>query len=179
MKPCLLVLFLALSPIFCQAEDAVIPRGYSPDRYEPLWKKSPFTLSSVAEEVQGGFARNLALTGILKIGQKNYVSVFDKESKQRFFLSSEPGAEGIQVEKLETGNELKDVVVTLKKGGEVSTLGYDMSFLKQTHSQAAPQMPVMPVVAPNRIQLGHPPRPLKSSPVRRIIIPSPSQNPPK
>lgn len=177
MKLYLFALTLALCPLGGTAEEAVIPQGYSLDRYEPLWKKSPFTLSSVSEEVQSGFAQNLTLTGILKIGERNYVSVLDKETKQRFFLSSEPGEQGIQVEKLEVGNELKDVMVTLKKGAEVSTLGYDMAFLKQAQAEAAPPMPPVPVATPNRQKVGQPPRPTTKAPVRRIIIPS--QPPPK
>jgi hypothetical protein len=178
MKWKALFLIGMLIPGLGRAEEALIMEGYSPDRYQALWKKSPFTLSSITEEVQGGFAQNLALAGILKIGKRQYVSVYDKETKKRLFLSSEAEEEGILVEKIEFANDLDKVTVTLKKGAEISTLRYDQEFLKQPLTENAVVSPMPPPMAvPFQPSANQPPTANRVRPPRRIIVPN--QVPPK
>jgi hypothetical protein len=157
-----------------QAEDDLIPQGFPPERYEPLWKKSPFSLSSVAQDVPGGFAEKFILTGILKIGDTPYADVLNKETKERMFLSAQPNPQDIRIEKLESGTDLSQVVVTLRKGNEVGVLRYDQEYLKQTLNQAAPPMPANPApMAPRpAVNPQQPPPAIRTKPVRRIIVPS-------
>jgi hypothetical protein len=175
---------------FGYADEQVIPQGYPVERYEPLWKKSPFSLSSANAVVAApaGFADSLALTGVMKIGGEVYVSVVDKVTRERQMLSTKAEGQAILVEKLDLAdNDPSKVAVTLKKGEEISLLRYDMDFLKQMAAVSAPATPVPvpmqaappPVVNANpaapRIA---PPAPTRPPVQRRIIIPAPPPRPP-
>jgi hypothetical protein len=122
--------FLALSPCSAQTEGEAIPQPYPTDRYEPIWKKSPFTLSSTAPEAVAGFAENLALAGVVKINGESYVAVINKATQKRELISSKPNPQGIFLAKLESGEEMDKVAVTLQKGDEISVMRYDTAFLK-------------------------------------------------
>jgi len=172
MKLLLLFLVFMSFVLKTQAEEALIPQGYEVARYDPIWKKSPFTLSSITQAVDAGFASKLTLLGILKIGQESFVSVMNNETKQRMFLSAKPNAENIQVERVETGTELKQVIVTLKKGSEVSTLSYEPTILNSSAmntGMGTPQTifdpPIRQVISNNQQA-----PPATSPPVRRRII---------
>ena len=169
-------------------EDAV-PQPYPVQRYEPIWKKSPFTLSSAADaEAAGAFGDKLKLTGVLKIGEQPYVSLFDSESGKRFLVSSQTDSQGIKLESLQGGDDLGKVLVVLTRNGETVKLRYDMDYLKQASAQAAgpaPQTPtpsvngavtIRPVaVAPVSVAPANMPPPAPNTTVRRrILIPSQS-----
>lgn len=131
--------FLALSPCSAQTEGEAIPQPYPAGRYEPIWKKSPFTLSSAAPEAVAGFAENLALAGVVKINGESYVAVINKATQKRELISSKPNPQGIFLAKLESGGEMDKVAVTLQKGDEISVMRYDTAFLKaSTPKQAGP-----------------------------------------
>jgi hypothetical protein len=175
MKHLFLCLTLYCFSPFCLSKEAVIPVAYGQERYEPLWKKSPFTLSSANELVPGGFAEKLALVGLVQIGDKQFASILNRDSKERFFVSSEANKEGIVLEKMEIGSEMKDVVVTLKKGSEISTLRYDQEFIKQSQMQAAPPVAALPAVAPVRPINSPVPRINRAVRPRPILTPKPPE----
>jgi hypothetical protein len=64
-----LPLMVNLSPLAAFAQENIIPSAYPVEGYEPLWKKSPFSLSSAAvpEAPPARFTDTLVLMGILKI----------------------------------------------------------------------------------------------------------------
>jgi hypothetical protein len=171
------------------ADEQVIPQGYPVERYEPLWKKSPFSLASAnaVAAVPAGFADSLALTGVMKIGGEVYVSVVDKVTKERQMLSAKAEGQAILVEKLELAdNDPGKVAVTLRKGGEISLLRYDMDFLKQMAAVSAPVAPVplpmqatpTPAINANSaVPRVAPPVQIKPPVKRRIIIPSQQPRP--
>lgn len=129
---------LASFPCFTQAEDEAIPRPYPPERYESIWKKSPFTLSSAAPETVAGFAENLMLVGVVKIGGESYVAVLNKATQKRELISRKPNPQGIFLARLESGDEMDKVAATLQKGTETSVMRYDTAFLKSFAAKPAP-----------------------------------------
>ena len=167
-----------------------IPQAYPVERYEPVWKKSPFTLSSAADAVvAGGSSDRLKLTGVLKIGEQPYVSLYDSESKERFLVTSETNSRGIRLESVQTSDDLSKVTVALTLNGEPVKLHYDMEYLKQTAVQAAGAAPPVPapvaanpgavVIRPSNATptpsgTSQPPPTMRPPIHRRIIIPSQS-----
>jgi hypothetical protein len=184
MKEWPVIASLLLSTAIAYAQEEVIPSAYPVERYEPLWKKSPFALSSAAvpEAPPAGFADSLALTGILKIGDEVLVAVVDKVTKERQMLSTKAEGRTVWVEKLElSDDDTGKVAVTLKKGAENAVLRYDMDYLKQMAAVSTPppaSSVSAPAAAPVVNHSGGPPRvappPPSGRPLvqRRIIIPS-------
>ncbi|MDR2463097.1 MAG: hypothetical protein LBD30_04880 [Verrucomicrobiales bacterium] len=167
---------IGLLPLTVSAQEEVIPSAYPVERYEPLWKKSPFALSSAAvmEAPPAGFADSLALTGVLKIGDEVLVAVMDKVTKERQMLSAKAGEQSVWVEKLEFSDEAPSkVAVTLKKGADSAVLRYDMDYLKQVAAMPAPPAASITKSNANAAAIPIVPRPANRPPIqRRIIIPS-------
>lgn len=175
----LLALVLALCPTYLCAVEALIPTGFKVERYEPIWKKSPFTLSSITTTAPSTAAATLMLTGVLKIGEESYVSVFNKETKERMFLSSKPNIQNIKVERIETGTNLTQVVVTLKKDGEIFNLSYDQNYLNQNNAFPSQLNPnnLIKTIQPNQIiqtNQSNQQAPTTTAPPirRRVIVPA-------
>lgn len=140
-KKVLVISNLLLLAGMALAREEAIPQAYPVERYAPLWNKSPFALSSAAvpEAPPAGFADNLALTGVLKIGDEVLVSVVDKITKERQMLSAKAESQGIWVEQLDLSTAEPDqLTVTLKKGAESAVLRYDMDYLRQVAAVSAP-----------------------------------------
>lgn len=172
----ILALALALSSADSKSEEALIPTGFKVERYEPLWKKSPFTLSSMTTTAPSAVAATLMLTGVLKVGEESFVSVFNKETKERMFLSSKPNAQNYQVERVETGTNLNQVVVTLKKDGEIINLSYDQNYLNQNSAFPSQFNPINQVrtIQPNQTNQTNQQAPTTTAPPvrRRVIVPA-------
>ncbi len=152
--------------------EAVIPEAYPIERYEPVWKKSPFTLSSVADAgPTGGLSDKFKLTGMLIIGEEPYVSIYDTENKERFLISRQVNAQGIKLETVQAGDDLTKVVANLSKGGETFSLHYDIDYLKQASGQSPMNVPgniPNQTMSPNQ---GHPPQ----IPIPVNVQPQPTQ----
>ncbi|MDD5261486.1 MAG: hypothetical protein PHD76_06510 [Methylacidiphilales bacterium] len=144
------------------AGEVVIPEAYPIERYEPVWKKSPFTLSSVPDAgPTGGLSDKFKLTGVLKIGDEPYVSIYDTENKERFLISRQVNAQGVKLDALQTSDDLSKVVANLSKSGETFSLHYDMDYLKQVTGQSPMNVPGQPIFN----NQGHPPQVQIPSPV--------------
>lgn len=153
------------------AEDP-IPAPYPPERYEPIWKKSPFTLSSAAPEATGTFADNIALVGIFKSEGEVYAAILDKTTQKRELVSSKANDKGIRVLQTESSNERDKVSVILEKNGEKATLRYDMTFLQASAAKAPANQPA--VTAPNTPPVPGGPPPATRPPRRRLISSNPN-----
>ena len=164
----LLILACLASPM---VRAGVIPVGYSLDRYSSLWKRSPFTIASVQQEVvPAGFASKFALVGLAKIGSEDVVTLLDKESQERIILSSQEGAQDLKLILVERDADPLKTSVTIQKGGETGRVKFDPSLL----AAANPPSPAAPASAGAQVT------PVQPSPqllrVRRSLpIPSPYQ----
>jgi len=168
-----LLLLLPVDSIRAVTDD-LLPQPYPASRYDAMRKKSPFTLSSAADQAAAvGFASKLFLTGILRVGGESFATVMDKESKQRYMISAKPNEQNIQLVDIESGDDLSKVSVTLKKGDEKATLKYDFDGLKQMQPAVAPTTPTAAVQTGN---VAPPPTPIVPTRIiqrpRRVILPS-------
>ena len=146
--------FLLGGAIFCALSFArggsAIPDGYPADRYAPLWTHSPFTLASVQQEAAPGFAQNLAVVGIVRIGSEDWVTLLNKQSQERFIVGAEPDEQGVKVVAVVTDADPLKTRVTIQKGGELATVGFDRTLLATTQTPPVPAISsLQPPVPPN------------------------------
>ena len=131
-----------------QAESsAVIPTPLPSERYQTLIKKSPFApaTAGAAPAAVAGFATNYYVSGVAKIGDRDFVTIASRDGQSRFSLSpGDPeGPDGITVTKIQWSDQLGKSKVTMKKGSEVGVAEFD---------QAALQKPPVPQGVPPQIQ---------------------------
>lgn len=175
---------------------ANIPQGYTAERYASMWQRSPFTLSSVVEAPQAGFAEQLTLASIMQIGDKPYVTILNKQTQKRFTVAPGSPADGIEVVSVTNPTSPKEAVVQLKKGAESGSVKFDLTLLRATAAVPQPGQP-QPPQTPGQPAMPQPPQvnnpgippgagartPTPNTGRRRIIIPSqpppPAAQPPK
>ena len=113
------------------AVEAILPQGYAPERYERIWKKSPFTVASVIAPVavdNSTFADTLTLVGLVTIGGKPLVTVVSNDSQETQLVESEkPNAAGLQVVSFINNLDPTKVEVVLKKGDVSGTLHFSIN----------------------------------------------------
>ena len=171
----LLLAVLAFGGRLDAAESSPVPDAYPVDRYEPIWKRSPFTLSSAVDD-SGAASQQLALTGLLRINNEAYASVLDKQTKQRFLVSKEPDPQGLSLVSFQNPDDPSTLVVTLQRGSETFSLRYDLDYLKQVSpapaaSAASPAGPAQ-ASSPSPAYPLAPPPAVRPSIQRVLIIPA-------
>lgn len=124
-------------------DEAAIPQAYDIARYQFIWEKSPFTLSSAAEEPVANFAANYALVGQGFIGGRAYVRILDKTSQQRFTVAEGEPANGVELISLEASNDPLESTARVRKGSETGVLRFDPALLSAA-SAAPPAVPAVP-----------------------------------
>lgn len=146
------------------AVEAIIPQGYTPERYERIWKKSPFTVASViapAAVDNSTFADTLTLVGLVTIGGKPLVTVVSNDSQETQLVDSEkPNADGLQVVSFVNNLDPTKVEVVLKKGDVSGTLHFSIN--------------ETPAPAPEQANDGQPRRIIQPRP-NNLPVPTPAQ----
>lgn len=167
-----------------QATD-VIPRAHSLDRYSYIWEKSPFTLSSAAEEPVANFSDNFALVGHGVIGGKSYARILDKTSQQRFTVAEGEPLNGIELLSVEFASDPLQSSARVRKGAETGIIRFDPAMLTAAAmpqgvpppnpAHVQPSAAVPPGASPPAITTPNSHQPGQNIPAprrRRIIIPS-------
>lgn len=131
-------LFAALWCVARIAWAGPVPEPQPAERYSALWQKNPFTIASVEDAPQAGFAQNLAVVGIAKIGGEAIVTVLNKQTQERFTMDSSGGPQGMKVVSVSMDTDPLKASVTIRKGGETATVGFDRALLAMTQSPAPP-----------------------------------------
>jgi hypothetical protein len=133
----------AAAPASAVAAD--IPQSFPANRYDKLIEKSPFAPATpVADPNEvAGFAQNLYVTGIGKIGNQDCVYIASRaDDKARYTLfSGEEGPQGMKIERINYSNDIGRTKVTIRKGGDSATLQFDQAVLLHTAAPTAPQQP--------------------------------------
>ena len=110
------------------------PQGYPPDRYESLWKHSPFTLSSVAMEASSLAMDKLALVGVGKVGTGEFVAVIDRQSQERFTITPKANQQGYRLVTLRLNEDPLKVIATVTRGSETFAVRFDPASVKAVTS---------------------------------------------
>lgn len=179
-----LFFLFALGLLLSGQAEIAIPDGYPPSRYQVIWQRSPFTLSSANDSSPA--PQKLALTGILQIGNKTYASVIDKDSKHRFMVSQDEPVERISLVEIKNADDPAKVIATFKRDGELIQLRYDSDYLKHQAvppaSEAAAKAKTTESEAPNLTadspsRGSHPPLVVRPAIRRSIPITPPATKP--
>lgn len=122
-----------------------LPEGYTAQRYESLWKRSPFSLSSISDEQTqvSGMAERYSLGGAFSVGDKDYIFVVNRANPtERTLVSKTPNAQGLSLEVISYDSDPTKMTATIKQGEESGKITFDPALIKPVAS-AAP-MPVAP-----------------------------------
>ncbi len=188
------ILLLLLSSAYAQeqagepsAMESTIPAAYPLDRYEYIWEKSPFTLSSAAEVPVSNTFNNLVLVGLGAINQQLYARILDKASQKRFTVTKDTPYDGILLVSISPDADPESSSAVLRKGSEEGKISFDPAMLMaaapvpnqaqlnaQQRAQQQANQKKQQAVNQRQPQANNPNQqiPKPRAPRRRIVIPS-------
>lgn len=132
--------------------NSVLPVPLPAARYKQMAQKSPFAPATPAAPAATatGFFADFHLTGLGKIGDKDFVTIQSRDGQTRYTVSTGEPTDGIDLARVDWSDEVGKSKVTLRKGGETGTLEFDQALLQQQRNatagspQAMNQMPGKP-----------------------------------
>lgn len=117
---------------FARAGDA--PAAVPLDRYRDMLARSPFVLATEAPAPvvadSAGFAKDLVLTGIVRMAGGEYVSIASRDQSKRFGLMTGETYDGITVVSVAWSDQPGKTKATLKQGNEYGIIGFDEAAAK-------------------------------------------------
>ena len=158
----------AAAPAPPAGNEAAAPDELTPwpiTRYEKMIRRSPFAPATAAPTAAAtpSFAANLYVSGLAKIGDRDFVSISSRDQTSKFSLfTGETNSQDIQLVSVQWADAVGKSKVTVKKGTEFGVLEYDQALMQK----ASPAQPINPGVPPPP-GFGQPPRP--------VVIPRPNQ----
>jgi hypothetical protein len=171
MKPnplfCLVAaLFVCLTTSSWAKDD--LPKREPFSHYEPMVKRSPFTVASAGGPVGAtpDFAKNLYVANAAHSTDGDYVTIastVDKNLKE--YLNTRETIDGYSVSNIQWSDRVGETKVTITKDGQFATLTFNEALLSQA-------LPAQPVPQPPKVPM-RPPIP----PQRNASIPTPIQRP--
>lgn len=114
------------------------PPTYDIQRYEHIWKRSPFIVESVAVADSPGLAAKYSLMGVATVGNKSVAFLLDKNSadpnQSRITLtqdhpSQEQLSKGLQLVSVNLSNNPSVNSAVIRQGSDQATLTIDASVL--------------------------------------------------
>lgn len=124
------------------------PESYGIERYEHIWKKSPFIKETQIIQASDGLEKRFAITGIAQIGEKQVVFLLDRNSLSTTRVSSgEPAASGVELVTVAQNADARQSSATIRLGAEQAVVRFDPNMLATGGAQPAPQPPNFPAAA--------------------------------
>ncbi|KAB2638727.1 MAG: hypothetical protein DVB30_05730 [Verrucomicrobia bacterium] len=148
-------------------------------RFQSLITKSPFALPTAEESSPLG--ERYAITGILTIGGKEQVFVFDRNDQSRELLTSTPNAKNMMLVSIQREGTAQPTKATIRVGTETGTISYleaapqpapasPVAGAPQTPGRGPVQLPPLPSLPKQPITAqGQPGQQPTTPPTRRII----------
>jgi hypothetical protein len=118
--------------------DTFAPPTYDIQRYEHIWKRSPFIVESVAVADSPGLASKYSLMGVATVGNKSVAFLLDKNSadpnQSRITLtqdhpSQEQLSKGLQLVSVNLSDNPAVTSAIIRQGSDQATLTIDASVL--------------------------------------------------
>lgn len=108
-------------------EAKVVPAAFPLERYQPLMARSPFSLATEGAPQVGasGFARDLVLTGVVRLNGGEFVTVVSRDQSVRFGLMRGESRNGISIAGVAWSDVAGKTRVTLRRGDEYGVIGFD------------------------------------------------------
>jgi len=154
------------------------PSVHQADRYQHIWKKSPFVTETPVVQQSGGLAERFALTGIAMLQNQPVIFVLDRQSLSRSVITKEPNPSGLALVSVQTNTDPKQSQATIRLGSEQALIHYDLAALQNVNQNpeaaAAKTTAANPAAetlqaqagtnaAPSRVRVIQRPRPIKLS----------------
>ncbi len=163
------------------------PREIS--RFQSLISKSPFALPTAEES--SPLSERYAITGMITIGGKEQIFVFDRTDQSRELLTSTPNAKNMMLVSIQREGTTQPTKATIRVGTETGTISYleaapqpapgsPVAGAPQTPGRGPVQLPPLPSLPKQPITAqGQPGQQPTIPPTRRIIrrpVIAPQQN---
>ena len=168
-SPTAVLVFSAVWAACVAVRGVEIPTAFPTSRYQAMIDKSPFSLgtpppAAVAPPPAAApsFAQDLFVVGIAKLGNQDFVSIASRDQTQRFSLMvGEQNSDGVSVVSVQRVPELAKSKVTVKKGTEFGTIGFDEAAQNNGTAEggAPPVAPPQPMPGLQRPNMAKPGRP--------------------
>jgi hypothetical protein len=137
--PVLLALFVLGQSPLGRAADAGVPsfepKTHGIQRYEAIWKRSPFIVETVVVKTSVGLAGRFSLVGIVTVGGKPKAFLVDKTVsdpvKNRLLVSVGEASRdsGVELVSVNMDADPRKSSAVIKQGGQQATLTFDASSL--------------------------------------------------
>jgi hypothetical protein len=101
------------------------PIQYPLDRYEHIWKSSPFIAATEVTPQGESIAQRYAVTGFGRIGSSDVVFLFDRKSLSRFSIEMGSPTQGVELIEVTKSEELSLLRARIRAEGQVAEIGYD------------------------------------------------------
>lgn len=134
--------FASMNIVLAAGTDTVIPTAHPEDRYASMIGRSPFSLATPKAEPEApSFAANLYVTGIGKQGDMDVVAIASRDPKQSTFslFGAGDSYQGITLVSVQWDDEVGRSKVTIKKGANTGSIGFNEQVLKSPISVTPPK----------------------------------------
>jgi len=123
-----------VEPEEATAQEPLLPKVPPVGRYESIWKNSPFELEAapdVAVTAKVSFAKDYALSGMLKQGDETIVYIINRKTRETHKVTREgAGDSGFKLRSIQGGSSnVREIEATIEKDGEVARLTYDKTLM--------------------------------------------------
>ncbi len=165
MKPRAFLRLLPVVPL-CAAHlfalpDSAIPQAAPANRYAALAAKSMFAPAAAVATIQPkpSFAADLFVVGLAQFGEKDFVMIINRRTRDKFSLvtGGEKGPDDVELSSVRWAANPAQSAVTVRRGLDSSVLEFDEAAFQKPAAPAPSslnvppiqyQVPPMPVVPP-------------------------------
>lgn len=120
------------------------PTPGDPERYEQIWKSSPFVAATAVTPQAESLAQRYTITGFARLGEREVVFIFDRKALSRFTISKDLPQNGVELISVKEGDSLKALNAKIRVGSEVAVIAYDASAPQVTAKNASVNSPAVP-----------------------------------
>ena len=140
----------APAPAATDDSDPAAHQGYTPDRYQDLWTKSPFAVETPDEAVTD--TADYSLVGVAQLGDVTYASLIQKQNQAHLLVSSDKPLGGLTLNSV--SNKSDGIYVSFTRDGQPLTLKLEAAPAGAPQASAEPNMPATFGTAPGMAPAG-------------------------
>ena len=133
-------------------EETFNPQPLELQRYEHIWKQSPFVVETPVVQKSDGLEQRFVLTGMASMNSVPVIFLLDRQSLSRIMVVSggKDNPQDIQLVSLQTNPDPRLASATIRKGSEQGTVRYDPAALQVAAASppAKPGTPAEPASSP-------------------------------
>lgn len=119
------LLWLLGASVAVSAGDSWAPADQAFQRYEDLWRTSPFIVAAVQAAPSDTRPERYTMTGYAKVGGNDVVFLLDKESLARFSVASNQPEEGVKLVSV-TENSSGIITAKIRVGNRDANVALDV-----------------------------------------------------